>query len=125
MNQTARAILAVHLTMMFQMILIIFGALNFHARMCFIFIPATIQGNVLFSTYLLVAMEHMNGLSQVLVLRFAVKGINYRYGRIKSNRLKINQNRRNYGDSSLILGSLEPLSEKPTALAVGSSLYSV
>ena len=61
MNQTARVTLAVHLTMMFQMILIIFGALNFHARMCFIFIPATIQGNVLFSTYLLVAMEHMNG----------------------------------------------------------------
>ena len=56
---------------------------------------------------------------------FAVKGINYRYGRIKSNRLKINQNRRNYGDSSLILDSLEPLSEKPTALAVGSSLYIV
>ena len=82
MNQTARAILAVHLTMMFQMILIIFGALNFHARTCFIFIPATIQGYVLFSTYLLVAMEHMNGLSQVLVLLFAVKGINYRYVRI-------------------------------------------
>ena len=41
--------------------------------------------------------------------------------RIKSNRLKINQNRRNYGNSSLILDSLELLSEKPTALAVGSS----
>ena len=43
--------------------------------------------------------------------------------RIKSNSLKINQNRRNYGDSSLILYSLELLSEKPTALAVGSSQY--
>ena len=35
--------------------------------------------------------------------------------------LGLNQNRRNYGDSSLILDSLELLSEKPTALAVGSS----
>ena len=37
----------------------------------------------------------------------------------------LNQNRRTYGDSSLILDSLDPLSEKPTALAVGSSLNAI